>query len=291
MNRDNILTADVLDIIFDGRNKAYGAYNLRKTYNERIRYALLGMAAFSFLFFLSIVINFSKKHQAVIEVGPEINLTKELIDKPKPLTPPPPPAPAPKPQQMKVETRIFTHPFIVEDNKVIDPPPTMESLDKVKIGLQNIEGKEPDGIITPPVEASTIAGAGLTAHKADDVNNDFKSIQIPAEFFGGKDQWMRFLERNLNREAPTDAGAPAGRYTVAVSFKVDEHGNLSDIVAENNPGFGTAEEAVRVIKKGPSWKPAIQKRKNCGIQGEANNNFCGGCAIKVDSRKSRVERG
>jgi protein TonB len=131
-------------------------------------------------------------------------------------------------------------------------------LDIVKIGPRNIEGKADDGTITPPVESSTIAGTGLTAHKEDEPDGKFVSIQIPAEFPGGKDQWMRFLERNLNREAPTDAGAPAGKYTVAVSFKVDEHGNLSNIVAENNPGFGTAEEAVRVIKKGPAWKPAIQ---------------------------------
>ncbi len=260
MNRENILTADVLDIIFDGRNKAYGAYNLRKTYDERIKFALLGTAAFSFLFFLSTVVNFSKKHQATLEVGPDVYLSKTIDAPTKPLPPPPPPAP--NPHQMQVETRIFTHPNIVEDNKVIDPPPSVETLDNVKIGLDNLHGKEADGTITPPVESSTIAGTGLAAHKADDVEDGFHSIQIPAEFPGGKEQWMRFLERNLNREAPTDAGAPAGKYTVAVSFKVDEHGNLSNIVAENNPGFGTAEEAVRVIKKGPTWKPAVQNGRN-----------------------------
>lgn len=253
MNRENILTADVLDIIFDGRNKEYGAYNLRKTYDERIKFALLGTAAFSFLFFLSTVVNFSKTNQSVIEVSPEFRLINDLPDNPKPL--PPPKQPAAKPQ-VQVETKAFTKPIIVD--QLIDPPPTQESLDIVKIGPRNIEGKADDGTITPPIESSTIAGTGLSAHKADDVDNEFYSIQIAAEFPGGKDQWMRFLERNLNREAPTDAGAPAGKYTVAVSFKVDEHGNLSDIVAENDPGFGTAEEAVRVIKKGPTWKPAIQ---------------------------------
>ena len=57
---------------------------------------------------------------------------------------------------------------------------------------------------------------------------------------------------------PISNGAPAGRYTVVVSFTVDKTGAISDVVAENDPGYGTKAEAVRVIAKGPNWKPAVQ---------------------------------
>jgi protein TonB len=48
---------------------------------------------------------------------------------------------------------------------------------------------------------------------------------------------------------PVDNGAPAGRYTVVLSFIVDKSGNISEINAENDPGYGTKEEAMRVLKK------------------------------------------
>ena len=64
------------------------------------------------------------------------------------------------------------------------------------------------------------------------------------------------MERTLNRDLPVENGAPAGRYAVTVSFVVSRDGSISDVKAENDPGYGTAEEAVRIIKKGPKWTPA-----------------------------------
>ena len=96
----------------------------------------------------------------------------------------------------------------------------------------------------------------------DDFEKVFTSVQIEAEFPGGADSWAKYLQRCLNNSVPSENGAPKGKYTVNVSFIVDKNGNISDIKAENNPGFGTAEEAVRLIKKGPSWKPAVQNGHN-----------------------------
>lgn len=57
MEVNKILNADVLDIIFEGRNKEYGAYDLRKTYNKRLIKALIGMAAFLVLLFVGYFIS------------------------------------------------------------------------------------------------------------------------------------------------------------------------------------------------------------------------------------------
>lgn len=68
----------------------------------------------------------------------------------------------------------------------------------------------------------------------------------------------RYLEKNLDADIPVKNKAAAGMYTVIVTFIIDNNGNISDVKAENNPGYGTAEEAVRVINKGPAWIPAVQ---------------------------------
>ena len=88
------------------------------------------------------------------------------------------------------------------------------------------------------------------------LNSDKVKIQIPAEFPGGQLGWANYLERNLNSNLPASRGAPYGKYVVIVSFNIDEEGNISEVKAENNPGYGTTEEAVRVIQNGPKWIPA-----------------------------------
>ncbi|MFX8523828.1 energy transducer TonB, partial [Acinetobacter baumannii] len=74
--------------------------------------------------------------------------------------------------------------------------------------------------------------------------------------------WAKYLERNLNRDLPVENGAPPGQYTVIVSFIVSKDGSISDVTAENDPGYGTKAEAIRVIAKGPKWKPAVQNGRN-----------------------------
>lgn len=84
----------------------------------------------------------------------------------------------------------------------------------------------------------------------------FTKVQVPAEFKGGLKAWTKFLNQNIKREIPIEKGGPPGKYTVNLSFIIDKEGNLSEIKAENNPGYGTAEEAVRVMKLSPNWEPA-----------------------------------
>ena len=255
MNREFILTADVLDIIFDGRNKAYGAYNLRKTYNLRIGYSLLGTAAVCLLLYFSTLYN-SGANKVIPQmfVGPEITISDPLPDVNKPLPTPP----APKPQSVQVKTVQFSIPRITEDKHEIDPPPTTEQVTNTTIGLHNVDGLQGDGTIAPPAVDGNGTGVDVAPKVKGDDNGGFTSVQIEAEFPGGQEAWKRFLERNLNNELPADEGAPVGLYTVVVSFMVDKEGRVSDVVAENDPQYGTAKEAVRVIKKGPIWKPAIQ---------------------------------
>ena len=76
---------------------------------------------------------------------------------------------------------------------------------------------------------------------------------MPREAFA---KWGFYDGRNI--DSRFNYGAPYGKYVVTLSFLVDKTGVISDVRAENDPGYGTKEEAIRVIKKGPKWRPGVQ---------------------------------
>jgi len=261
MDVDKILSADVLDIIFEGRYKDYGAYELRKSYNKRITYAILGTIAICLILFItSIVANSTKKKVSQILVQ-DVSLENVKTEEKKHDVPPPPPPPKMDPP--KVEITRFTPPKIVKDNEVKpeDEIKEVKNLEDTKIGSINQEGTKDLGIVAPVIESK---GTGvIEAPKQDeDYDKVFTVVQIPAQFPGGLPAWSRYLERNLNSGLPVENGAPPGKYTVFVTFIVDKTGKISDVQAENDPGYGTKDEAMRVIKKGPDWKPAVQNGRN-----------------------------
>lgn len=86
----------------------------------------------------------------------------------------------------------------------------------------------------------------------------FTKAETPPAFPGGPSAWAKYLERNMRRDLPAQNGAPPGKYTVTVSFVVAADGGISNVAAQNNPGYKTVEEAIRLINKGPRWKPALQ---------------------------------
>ena len=89
----------------------------------------------------------------------------------------------------------------------------------------------------------------------------FTKTQQEAEFAGGEDGWRNFLRTNLNANVPADNNAPSGKYTIIVRFIVNKLGILDDIKPENDPGYGMAKEAIRVVSKSGKWKPAIRYGK------------------------------
>lgn len=271
MEANKIMDADILDILFEGRNKEYGAYELRKFYNRRMIRALIIMLAVCILLFVGNVI--AKK---IDEGKPKEMVVKDVqledIKQPEKKDEPPPPPPPPK-EPPKVEVTKFTPPKIVKDEEVKpeEKPPEQEKLDDTKIGAFNQEGDKSD-VVAPPVEKGT---GVVEAPKTDnqDYDKEFTSVQVEAKFPGGQDAWRKFLERNLNNQTPADNGAAPGNYTVTVSFLVDKDGNISQVQALNDPGFGCGAEAVRVIKKGPQWRPAVQNGRNVIYRQKQNITF------------------
>jgi protein TonB len=253
MDINKILNADILDLIFEGRFKEYGAYELRKTYNDRLKKALIGMVTVTVLLAGAAIWSNSAKKSKTEIIVTDVSLTDVTQEK-KP--PPPPPPPPPKVEPPKVEMAKFTPPKIVKDEEVKkeDEVKEVEKLEDVKIGAIDQKGIKDDGLVAP---TETVAPPA-----EEETDKIFTVVQIPAEFPGGTQGWIRYLERTLNRDLPVENGAPAGKYSVVVSFVVARDGSISDVKSENDPGYGTKDEAVRVITRGPKWKPAVQNGRN-----------------------------
>lgn len=254
MEANKILSADLLDLIFEDRNKAYGAYELRKTYNRRIGRALIITASIALLAIggsiLANTLENNKNKKVKIQ---EITLQDIKQEEEKKEPPPPPP---PKQEPPKVEMKQFTPPVIKKDEEVEKPPPPQEELKEAKIDVVNQEGVKDDQIATPTQidEGKQV----IEEKKEDDDNKIFEKVEIEAAFPGGDSKWKQYLERNLNAQVAQDNGAPEGTYTVQVQFVVDKEGNISDVRALTTHGYGMEDEAMRVIKKGPKWTPAQQ---------------------------------
>lgn len=92
-------------------------------------------------------------------------------------------------------------------------------------------------------------------YKTDSV---FTREEVDASYPGGSQGWRRYLESNLDAAIPVRMGAPAGNHTVVIQFAVDTVGKISDIKALTSIGYGTEDEAIRVIKKSGKWIPAVQ---------------------------------
>lgn len=269
MDANKILSSDLLDLVFEGRNKEYGAYELRKKYNSRLTTAMVITVSSALLIVLtSFLLNeFKDRNKGTVEVQ-EVKLEEIKTEEPKNEPPPPPPPKPPEPP--KVEMAKFTPPKVVKDEEVKEDekPPEVEKLEDTKIGNVNQEGIKDEGIVAPPVDNS---GGVVEAPKADDEDKVFQKVEIEAEFPGGMQGWARFVSREIERNI--DELQEDGKSgTVVVLFIVDKEGAVSDVRALGcgeagvpnclGPSSKLAEVAVAAVKKGPKWKPAVQNGRN-----------------------------
>ena len=267
MDANKILSTDLLDLIFEGRNKEYGAYELRKQYNKRLTMALVITAGTLLLIGLtSFLVSVAKdRNKGQVQVQ-EVQLAD--IKEEQKNEPPPPPPPKP-PEPPKVEMAKFTPPKVVkdEDVKEEEKPPEVEKLEDTKIGTANQEGIKDEGIVAPPVQE----GGVVEAPKADDEDKVFQKVEIDAEFPGGNASWTKYVTREIERnmdELQEDgkSGTVVGLFIVDKEGAVSEERSLpcSEAGVANclGPGTKLAEVAVSAIKKGPKWKPAVQNGRN-----------------------------
>lgn len=251
METSQILQADVLDIIFDDRNKEYGAYELRRHYRARLTKAIGGMVLFTGLSLTTYLLLASEKTgQRQTLVGPDINIAKvdpkDHIEKP-PVTPPPPKAPEPvKTEQFTSKMQILANP---PEEQVM---PEQDAMDHTAIGLDKHDGADDDNKISPPVEVAKGIGS---PQKNEPAVSEFVPVEVESRYPGGPTAWGRYLNRSLNY--PQEAIDNHIEGTVFIQFVVDANGAISDVEAISGPQELRAA-AVAVIRKSGNWEPALQ---------------------------------
>jgi protein TonB len=253
MEPNQIKEADILDILFDGRNKEYGAYELRKSYNRRVVKSLFAMGSVVLLVLLGGVVSGLGKVERVgrFTVEDSVKLAG-LVDPPPPPVPPPPKVvPPPQVATIRWTTRI------VPDDQVKERPPANDEVKDMKIGTVNKPGDLDVGDVNGPPISNGLGASVVEAPKKQGDVDSFMPIEVEASFPGGPQAWARFLNKNFRYpEGAIDVGI-AG--TVVVQFIVDKDGNVSEVEAISGPATGgLREEAVRVIRKSGKWIPALQ---------------------------------
>jgi len=254
MEANKILTADILDIIFEHMNKDYGAYRLRKEYNRRLRLALIITGLAGIFLIGGILIakayeNYRGKHQVVVA---DVNLMDvKDAPKPPPVVPPPPP---PKVEPPKIEIKSFTPPKIVDKPDEKKEVKKQEDLDNTTIGHIDQAGlKAPDVVNPPKVDVDS----KVVSAPADDDNKVFTKVEIEATFPGGDAKWNEYVRQTItsHMDELQDEGKSG---TCEVQFIVDKEGAVSDVTAMTMQGSKLAEIAVNAIRRGPHWTPAQQ---------------------------------
>jgi protein TonB len=257
----DILKPEWIDVVFTNRNKAYGAYELRKDNPRNTNKALIiGVVLFVFLISLKTIIN--KIEGFIPKAQEKVKVTDVVLQPPPPVDqtkkPPPPPPEPPKP---KVDQVRFPPPVVKPDNEVREKePPTVKELQVADPGQKDQKGDPNADIrIDEPVGNSDIKQVVEA-----DPNQIFTSVEQVPEFPGGLDKFGAYLGKAIRYPAVARENGTQGR--VIVTFVVERDGSLTDIKVTRGIGSGCDEEAVRVLKNSPKWKPGIQNGRPVRVQ-------------------------
>lgn len=267
MDSGKILKTDFLDILFDNRNKSYGAYELRKHYDRRVRNSILITASIflviigSYLIYNGMKANDTNENKKPIVEDIKLEDVK-LPDDPK--TPPPPPPPPAPPPPVKPSVQ-FTPPVIKKDDEVKaeEEPPKIEEIKDKAVSTKTVEG-DPNGI--DPGLISDSKGTGVVEAPPPPPKEEiFTFVEQPPTFPGGDEALAKYLSNNIRYPHLATENGISG--TVFVSFVVDSEGQIKDVKTVGaSKGGGLEDEAVRVVKKMPKWKPGKQNGRQVSVQ-------------------------
>ena len=254
-NNIHAAPADVLDIVFSNRNKAYGAYFLRREYPMTM---LKAFGAALLLLLLAMLAAWSRGDGQNNNKDPKMEvvsvITTATVEKPPVVEPPKPPkmeAPVERPQVRVVPPRIV-------DNSDPDVKPTdVNNLPpEAEVGKENKKG-DPDA---PPTirQEDFDDGNDLVEPQAkpEDPAEPLTFVESMPTFPGGEAELLRYLASNIHYPSMAKENNIKGR--VLLQFTVRKDGSLGDITILRDIGGGCGKEAARVLRAMPNWVPGVQ---------------------------------
>ncbi|MBW3129994.1 energy transducer TonB [Hymenobacter profundi] len=264
MNTLHLPTATLDDIVFEGRNKAYGAFVLRRLYHQHLtRAALIAFSLFLLLVSVPLLVNKIWPTTIATILPPALeDGGLKLVDV---VLPPPaeqieatvaPPAPV---VVTPIQEEVPTHVVPDEQAKIgpikATPPTTLN--DGILGDVERVGeiGGSAAGKIGATGNATTgVSDSGTTV--AAPPAQPFIHAEVMPEFAGGPDALRKFMQKNLHYPTQALSNNVAGK--VYVSFVVNTDGSITNVEIVKGLGYGTDEEAMRVIRKMPAWTPGRQ---------------------------------
>lgn len=252
MDINKILNSDYLDILFEGRNKKYGGYELRKKYPNRMRNAaIVGIGT---IVLAAIGPAIASMIPSKVETKPVVMMKEVTLAEPPPIDPkkPPPPPPPSNPPPPVKPTVKFTPPVIKKDIEVKEeekPPEQTEMKDAaagIKTETGDVNGIDP-GIVDKP---GTGTGVVEAAPPPPAIFTYVEQMPTPSVEIG------TYLAQHIHYPEAAKEGGIEGK--VILKFVVNEDGGISDITVLRGIGGGCDEEAKRVLAGMPKWKPGKQ---------------------------------
>jgi periplasmic protein TonB len=261
MQPNQILQAQLLDIVFENRNKSYGAYNLRKNYPVRL-YKAFGLVFLIFAL-LSIWV-LSASTSDIKDAIPDLVIRSysiPVVETAKKKEQPKLPE-KPKQQQpaKKANTALFVSRIkMVDHNERSNLPKNLDSS-----AISNITVEGPRHIFTV-AHVDPIAPKGGTPANTTPTHNPEQPLayaEVMPSFPGGVEALRTFLQNNLANPRDLENGE---EISVKVAFVVGYDGKLKKFEVQQDGGKVFNEEVIRVLKKMPDWIPGKTKGENVSV--------------------------
>jgi len=248
MAKIDIFNDEWCDMVFTGRNQAYGAYEVRKA---NARNSVLGIVLAIVLFSASVsaplIYNLISRNLEDFNKAKVTEVT--TLESPPPIDKTQPPPPDVEPPPPLKETVKFTPPVIKPDEEVPDePPPTQEKLAEVDAGAKTQEGND-NGVDLSLIDD----GNGDVIEEPD---KPFTYVEQMPEFPGGNEALIKYIAEHVKYPAIARENNISG--TVYLKFVVNKDGNVGEVEVLRGVGGGCTEEAKRVIKTLPRFTPGKQ---------------------------------
>lgn len=256
----NIYSDEWCDLVFENKNREYGAYVLRKESSKRhLKSIIIAVVFFTLAVSSPVILKtiLPEKKEKMVEVTSLTNVKMENTKKKeedKVIDEPPPP-----PLKSSIK---FVPPVIKPDEEVSDEdmPKSQEELTKSNLNISVADVKGTD-------EENGVDIAELNKNQeiaSEDVEKPFTVVEQAPDFPGGDEARVKFLHDNIR--FPQMARESGIEGTVYVTFVVEKNGSISNVQILRGIGGGCDEEATRVIKQMPNWKPGKQNGQAVRVQ-------------------------
>ena len=260
MSKIDLISNDWVDLVFDGKNQAYGAYRLRKGTGKRniiaiVSVIILAVAAFSAMAIKKIV-----DEQAAKVAATEVNELSALNQPKKKAEVKQQKVQIKEPEKVveRVKSSVkFTAPVIKKDNEVKpeDEIKTQDQLMETKtaIGTFNVKGNDDaNGEVLKAKEVITQP----EPPKHVEENKVFDVVEQMPSFPGGPQALLQYLNSNVKYPVVAQENGVQGR--VVISFVVEKDGSVTDVQVAKSVDPSLDKEAQRVVKSMPHWIPGKQ---------------------------------